>query len=162
VALFYHIFTVNGSCGSRAIGNIALRGAIASLGCEGRSTQAFRHAFPPAGPQTDTMCRYRRRHNNCRTYVDNTAKLRSQASVLAPRPCTCNAQLVSPRATACTPRSNTCVAQRASSWHHDQVPATHNERRRKQRPEHHGQEPCEFNAGAFSNWAKAHVHKSWA
>ena len=48
--------------------------------------------------------------------VDNTSKLRPQASVLAPRPCTCNAQRAAPRETACTPRSSTCVAPRASAW----------------------------------------------
>jgi hypothetical protein len=46
--------------------------------------------------------------------------------------------------------------------HRDQVPATHNERRRERRPEHHDQVPCELNAGASNNWAKAHIHKSWA
>jgi hypothetical protein len=32
----------------------------------------------------------------------------------------------------------------------NQVPATHNERRRKQRPEKHDQVPCELNAGAVN------------
>jgi hypothetical protein len=45
--------------------------------------------------------------------------------------------------------------------HHVQVPATHNERRREQRPERHDQVPCELNAGAGNNWAKAHIHKNW-
>ena len=44
------------------------------------------------------------------------AKLRPQASVLAPRPCTCNAQRAAPRETACAPRSSTCVVPRASAW----------------------------------------------
>ena len=43
---------------------------------------------------------------------NNTAKLRPQASVVAPRPCTCNAQRAAPRKTACAPRSSTCVAPR--------------------------------------------------
>jgi hypothetical protein len=41
----------------------------------------------------------RRRKSTVEAYVDNTAKLRPQASVLAPRPCTCNAQRAAPRAT---------------------------------------------------------------
>jgi hypothetical protein len=57
-----------------------------------------------------------RRKPTVETCVDNTAKLRPQASVLAPRPCTCNAQRAAPRAMACTPRSSTCVAPRASAW----------------------------------------------
>jgi hypothetical protein len=41
------------------------------------------------------------------------------------------------------------------------LPATPSECRRDQRPKHHGQVPCELNAGAFNNWAKAHTQKSW-
>jgi hypothetical protein len=37
-----------------------------------------------------------------------------------------------------------------------------NKRRREQRPEHHDQVPFESNALAGNNWAKAHIHKSWA
>jgi hypothetical protein len=66
---------------------------------------------------------------------------------LAPRPCTCNAQRAAPR---------------ESAWHHDQIPPTHNECLHEQRPEHHDQVPFELNAGARNNWAKAHIHKSWA
>jgi hypothetical protein len=32
--------------------------------------------------------------------------------------------------------------------HHDQVPVTHNERRREQQPEHHDQVPFDLDAGA--------------
>ena len=42
----------------------------------------------------------RRRKPFVETCVDNTAKLRPQASVLAPRPCTCNPQRAAPRETA--------------------------------------------------------------
>jgi hypothetical protein len=45
--------------------------------------------------------------------------------------------------------------------HHDQVPPTHNERRRKQRPGTTIKFFVNQNAGACSNWAKAHIHKSW-
>jgi hypothetical protein len=58
----------------------------------------------------------RRRKPTVDPCVDNTAKLRLQASALAPRPSTYNEQRAAPRATACTPRSSTCVAPRASAW----------------------------------------------
>jgi hypothetical protein len=76
----------------------------------------------------------RRRKPTVENCVDNTAKLRPQASALAPRPCKCNAQRAAPRVTAFTPRSSTCVAPRALAGHHDQAPATHNERCRGKRP----------------------------
>ena len=63
-----------------------------------------------------------RRKPTVETCVDNTAKLRPQASVLAPRPCTCNAQRAASRATARTPRPSTCVAPRHRHGHHDQPP----------------------------------------
>ena len=58
----------------------------------------------------------RRRKPTVETCVENTAKLRPQASVLAPRPCTFNAQRSAPRATACKPRSSGFEAHRASAW----------------------------------------------
>ena len=76
----------------------------------------------------------RRRKHTIEACVDNTGKLRPQASVLVPRPCTCNAQRAAPRATACTKRSSTCVAPRASAWAPRSSTATHNERRRRKRP----------------------------
>jgi hypothetical protein len=65
--------------------------------------------------------------------VDNTAKLRPQASVLALRAVGAS-QLLKPAST--TPRS---YGRRYRSLHHGHVHATHNERRRVQRPIHHDQ-----------------------
>jgi hypothetical protein len=65
--------------------------------------------------------------------------------------------LLTPSST--TPRS---CGRRHRPWHHDQVPATHHERRREKRPEYHGQVALELNAGAGNNWAKANIYKSWA
>ena len=65
-----------------------------------------------------------RRKPTVETCVDNTAKLRPQASVLALRAAGVN-QLLKPAST--TPRSN---GRRHRSWHHGHVHATHNERRR--------------------------------
>jgi hypothetical protein len=55
------------------------------------------------------------------------------------------------------------LAPRASAWaSKNQVPSTHNERRREERPEHHDQLPFELNAGGVNSWAKAHIQKNWA
>ena len=105
-------------------------------------------------PRASLLCR--RRNPNVETCVDNTAKLWPQASVLALRAAGAS-QLLKPAST--TPRS---YGHRHRSWHHDHVHATHNERRRGQRPVQHDQVPCELNASAGSNWAKAHIHKSRA
>jgi hypothetical protein len=67
------------------------------------------------------------------TCVDNTAKLRPQASVLALRAAGAN-QLLKPAST--TPRS---YGRRYRPWHHGHAHATHNERRHGQRPVHHDQ-----------------------
>jgi hypothetical protein len=74
-----------------------------------------------------------RRKPTAEPCVDNTAKLRPQASVLALRAAGAN-QLV--KAASTTPRS---YGRRHRSWHHGHVHATHNERRRGQRPVHHDQ-----------------------
>jgi hypothetical protein len=66
-------------------------------------------------------------------YVDTTAKLRPQASVLALRAAGEN-QLMKPASTA--PRS---YGRRHRSWHHGHAHATHNERRRGEKPAHHDQ-----------------------
>ena len=67
-----------------------------------------------AGIGFDTTSR--RRKPAVETCVNNTARLRSQALALAPRPCTCNVQRAALRATACTPRLSTCAAPQASAW----------------------------------------------
>jgi hypothetical protein len=63
--------------------------------------------------------------------VDNTAKLRPHASVLALRAAGAN-QLLKPAST--TPRSN---GRRNRFWHHGHVHVTHNERRRGKGPVNH-------------------------
>jgi hypothetical protein len=70
----------------------------------------------------------RRRKPTVETCVDNTAKLRPQASVSALRAAGAS-QLLKPAST--TPRS---YGRRHRSWHHDHAHATQNERRRGQRP----------------------------
>ena len=75
----------------------------------------------------------RRRKPAVETSVDNTAKLWPQASVLALRAAHAS-QMVKLAST--TPRS---YGHRHRSWHHGHVYATHNERRRGQRPAHHDQ-----------------------
>ena len=69
-----------------------------------------------------------RRKPTVETCVDNTAKLRPQASVLTLRAAGAS-QLLKHAPT--TPRS---YGRRHRSWHHDHVHATHNERRRGKRP----------------------------
>jgi hypothetical protein len=49
-----------------------------------------------------------------------------------------DAQRAPPRAAAWEARSTTCAAPRAMAGRNDEVPSTHNERRRGQRPGHHG------------------------
>jgi hypothetical protein len=73
------------------------------------------------------------RKTTVETCVDNIAKLRPQASVLAPRAAGAN-QRLNPALT--TPRS---YGRRHRYWHHGHVHATHSERRRGQRPLHHDQ-----------------------
>ena len=74
-----------------------------------------------------------RRNQTFETCVDNTAKLRPQASVLALGAAGAN-QLLKPA--SITPRS---YGRRHRSWHHGHVHATHNEWRRGIRPVHHDQ-----------------------
>jgi len=84
-----------------------------------------------------------------------------QASVLAPQSSTCDAQREAPLVTAFAPRSSTCAAPQASAWaprsstcdaqrapprettsgRNDEVPPTHNERRREPWPKHHDHPP---------------------
>jgi hypothetical protein len=72
-----------------------------------------------------------RRNSTAETCFHNTAKLRPQASALALR-AEGASQLLKPAST--TPRS---YGRRHRPWHHGHVHATHNERRRGQRPVHH-------------------------
>jgi hypothetical protein len=74
-----------------------------------------------------------RRKPAVETCVHNTAKLRPQALFLALRAAGAN-QLLKPAST--TPKS---YGRRHQSWHHGHVHATHNERRRGQRPVHYHQ-----------------------
>jgi hypothetical protein len=85
--------------------------------CCGSVASHFKHA----------ATRQPRRKPTAETCVDNTAKLRPQASILAQRAAGAS-QLVKPSLT--TPRS---YGRRHRSWHHGHVHATHNERRRGQR-----------------------------
>ena len=82
--------------------------------CCGSVATHFKHA----------ATRQPRRKPTVETCVDNNAKLRPQASVLALRAASAN-QLLIPTST--TPRS---YGRRHLSWHHGHVHATHNERRR--------------------------------
>jgi hypothetical protein len=102
------------------------------------SEPSWFHGHRP-GHHTEILCR--RRKPTAEVFVDNTVKLRPQASAFAPRPFTCNAQRAAPRATACTLRSSTCVAPRASAWAPLPSTSTHSERRCEQRPGHHDQVP---------------------
>jgi hypothetical protein len=63
----------------------------------------------------------------------------SQASALAPRSSTCNAERAAPQATAVYFDQRPKRRRRHRPWHHNQVPATHNKRRREQQPGHHDQ-----------------------
>jgi hypothetical protein len=83
--------------------------------------------------------RQSRRKPIVETCVDNTAKLRPQASVLALRAAGAN-QLLKPALT--TPRS---YGRRHRSWHHGHVHATHNERRRGKRPGRNDEVPAMHN-----------------
>jgi hypothetical protein len=74
-----------------------------------------------------------RRKPTVKTCVDNTAKLRPQASVLALKAAGAS-QLVEPAST--TPRS---YGRWHRPWHYGHVHATHNERCRGKRPVHHDQ-----------------------
>jgi hypothetical protein len=82
-------------------------------------------------PHAILLCR--RRKPTAESCVDNTAKLRPQASVLGLR-CAGASQLLKHAPT--TPRS---YGRRHRPWHHGHVHATHNERRRGQRPVHRDQ-----------------------
>ena len=101
-----------------------------------------------------------RRKPTVETCADTTAKLRPQASVLAPRQCTCNAQRAAPQASAWAPRPSKCVAPRASAGHHDQAPSTYNERRRGKRPGHNDEVPATHNERRRKQWNEHHHHPS--
>jgi hypothetical protein len=115
---------VKGYCTNRAIFTL-LRCTTDELffSCCDSVAAHFKHA----------ATRQPRRKPTVETCVDNTAKLRPQASVLALR-ATGASQLLRP--SSATPRS---YGRRHRSSHHVHVNATHNERRRGQRPVHHGQ-----------------------
>jgi hypothetical protein len=100
----------------------------------------------------------RRRKRTVKTFVDNTAKLRPKASVLAPRPCTCSAQ---ERRRGQQPVHHDQV----HSWrrghrpgHHDQALATHNEWRRGKRPGRNDEESATHNERRREQWPKHHDH----
>jgi len=82
-------------------------------------------------PHVSLLCR--RRKPTVDSCVDNTAKLRPQASVLTLRAAGAN-QLLKPAST--TPRS---YGRRHRSWHRGHIHAKHNERCHVHRPVHHDQ-----------------------